>query len=177
MIDEDVAPEFSRPIPVPTLSGVEKTYAIEAIESERLALAERFGILGVDTLSATVRLKIMSGGEIVRLRGKFQATVRQACVITLEPVAATLAEEFELLYGPQPDAGEGEIVLDLEVEDPPEPIVDGIIDIGEAVAEHLALALDPFPRAPGAVFQSAEEPLEEPVKRNPFAALEALKKK
>ena len=76
-----------------------------------------------------------------------------------------------------------EVDLSLDEEDPPDPIVGGIIDIGEAVAEHLALALEPFPRAPGAEFQAAEflkstDKIIEPAKetRNPFAVLASLRK-
>ncbi|HVI52236.1 MAG TPA: DUF177 domain-containing protein [Candidatus Sulfotelmatobacter sp.] len=177
--DDGIAPEFSRPILVDSLSVAERTYEIEATEDECRVLAERFGILSIQSLSATVRLRVLPGGDLVRARGSFTAAVHQACVVTLEPVPEAIEESFELLYGPEPDEESEEIVVDLEVTDPPEPIINNSIDIGEAVAEHLALALDPFPRAPGAEFvevteEEAPEPEEKP---NPFAVLAALKKK
>ncbi len=177
--------EFSRPVMVDKLGPAEKVFEIEAKPDERKALAERFGIIEVGSLKAVIRLKLISGGPMVRLRGRFEADVIQTCVVTLEPVPAHLEEEFELTYGPEAEQDEEEIVIDLEIVDPPELIEGGAIDIGEAAAEHLALALDPFPRAPGATFDSpAEEtevedsaPVEDAEKPNPFAALAALKKK
>lgn len=177
--DDGIAPEFSRPILVDSLSVAERSHEIEASEDERAALAERFGILSIESLSATVRLRMLPGGDLVRLRGHLKAHVTQACVVTLEPVPEDIDEEFELLYGSAPDEESEEIVVDLEVSDPPEPIIDNAIDIGEAVAEHLALALDPFPRKAGAEYAESEpEPEVEPeAKPNPFAVLAALKKK
>jgi uncharacterized metal-binding protein YceD (DUF177 family) len=178
MMSQDLPlPEFSRPIAIDSLGMIEKTFTIAATPEECQALTGRFGILGVDSLSAVIKMKLKSGGEMVQLRGEFTADVRQTCVITLEPVPQHLEEAFEMLYGPEPDEDGEEIVIDMDVQDPPEPIVGGCIDIGEAAAEHLALALDPFPRASGAVFESSEEPVPEPPKPSPFAALASLKKK
>lgn len=172
-------PEFSRPIQIDNLSVAERSFEIEASEAERQALAERYKILSVDRLTATVRMKVLPGGAMVRVKASFQALVHQACVISLDPVAEELAEEFELTYGPEEDEDSEEIVVDLEMLDPPEPIIGNAIDIGEAVAEHVALALEPFPRAPGAEFETivVEEPEEQAPKTSPFAALAALKKK
>lgn len=168
--------EFSRPIAVDRLGHDERTYDIEANPSEREALTRRMGVLALDKLSATVILR-RKAGNLVRVRGRLQADVVQACVVSLEPVPAHLEEEFELVYAPEDQRDPAEVVVDMDVEDPPEVIVDGVIDIGEATAEHLALALDPFPRAPGAQFEGGEEEPESPPKANPFASLAGLKKK
>jgi len=174
--------EFSRLVHLDQLSVQDRTHEIEATPEECAALAERYGILSVDSLKAEVKLRMLPGGELVRLRGKFTAQVVQACVVTLEPVPEQVAESFDLTYGPEPDPEGEEIVLELDAGDPPEPIIGNSIDIGEAVAEHLALALEPFPRAPGAEFaeyhdeDGPEEQPETAQKPNPFAALAALKK-
>ena len=98
-------------------------------------------MLALDRLDAKVTLTPMAGG-FYRLAADFEADVVQACTITLEPVPSRLAESFTLTYGPAED--EGEIVLDGDSETV-EPLDDGVIDIGEAVAQQLSLALDPFP--------------------------------
>ena len=172
-----IEPELSRMISVDQLGTGEKTIKVEAGPDERAALSDRFGILSITALTAAVRLKVMPGGVKVRLRGHIEAEVVQACVVTLEPVAAHVVEDFELYYGPEADEEGEEIVIDVMAEDPPEPIIGGAIDIGEAVAEHLALALEPFPRAPGAQFTEVSEEPEEALRPNPFAALAALQKK
>jgi uncharacterized metal-binding protein YceD (DUF177 family) len=102
----------------------------------------------------------------VRLDASFEANVVQECVVTLDPVPNDVAESFTLFYGEAPEgAGEDGIV---------EPLQGETIDIGEAVAQQLSLALDPYPRAPGAALDlklaggaGAD---------GPFAALAKLKK-
>jgi hypothetical protein len=102
----------------------------------------------------------------------------QICVVTLEPMISLVDEDFTRLYSVEaPDEGP-EIIIEMDEDDVPDPVLDGQIDMGEAAAEHLALAMDPFPRAPGADFQPPAEPEPEPVTLpTPFAALASLGKK
>jgi uncharacterized metal-binding protein YceD (DUF177 family) len=172
-----IALEFSRPVPVERLGHDERVYDIEANTDERAALAARFGILAVESLTARLRLKRVAGGTLLRLAGHFSADVVQSCVVTLEPVPAHLEEDFVLTFSTERDEEGEEVVVGLDEEEPPELIENGIIDLGEAAAEHLALALDPFPRAPNATFHGGDEPAPEPpAKASPFAALASLKK-
>ncbi|MDA8231295.1 MAG: DUF177 domain-containing protein [Magnetospirillum sp.] len=171
-------PEFSRPVTVSDIPARGTEMDISAVESERAALARRFGIERVESLGARVRLRPAAGG-LVRVNGTLVADVVQSCVVTLEPVPAHIEDGFAVTFGPQAaEEDEGELDLDFEAEDLPDPIVGGVIDIGDVVAEHLALALDPFPRAAGAVFQPPADIPDEPGKKgSPFAALERLRKK
>lgn len=139
-------PEFSRPIELARLGALEAVYPIAATSAEREALARRFDLLALDRLEAEIRLQRLARG-MVRVSGSFAAEVVQACVITLAPLAARLADRFTVLYGP----GEADetVVLDYE-SDLVEPLEGSVIDIGEAVAQQLAVALEPYPRAPGA---------------------------
>ncbi|WP_142846920.1 DUF177 domain-containing protein [Telmatospirillum sp. J64-1] len=175
----EIQPEFSRPVAAERLPASGTVVELEANEEERAALARRFDLLSLDSLTATISLKPMGGSSLLRLRGTFRAEVVQACVVTLEPVPSTIEDEFEMTFAPEQQEERGDIEVFVDAEDPPDPIVNGKIDIGEAVAEHLSLALDPFPRAPGAEFPETAEQAGEEVeeKRNPFAALEALRKK
>ncbi|MGE5506430.1 MAG: DUF177 domain-containing protein [Actinomycetota bacterium] len=176
----DITPEFSRPIRVDQISVKGTDVDIEADAAERAALARRFGLVDLPALSARVRLKPIGRDGLVRVQGNFSAEVVQACVVTLAPVPASLCEAFEVTFGPESAEGEGDDVeVSFHDEDPPDPIVGGAIDIGEVVAEQLALALDPFPRAEGAQFdQPAEEAEPEPERRpSPFAALAAFRQK
>jgi uncharacterized metal-binding protein YceD (DUF177 family) len=168
--------EFSRPVLVDRIGHEPKTFAIEASPEEREALARRFAILGIDAFGAELRLE--RGGTLVRLRGRFCADVVQSCVVTLDPVCSRVEGEIDMAYGEDEDAGCGEVVFGLDDPDPPDPIRDGVIDIGEATAEHLALALDPFPRAPGVQFELGDDDATEPPPRpSPFSVLASLKKK
>jgi uncharacterized metal-binding protein YceD (DUF177 family) len=113
---------------------------------------------------------------MIRLQAELDADVAQACVLTLDPVPVKLAERFTLLYSEDSEASE--VTLDGAAE-PVEPIVGGVIDLGEAVAQQLSLALDPFPRAPNAAQpgrETASEALAAPT-HSPFQALAALRSK
>jgi uncharacterized metal-binding protein YceD (DUF177 family) len=147
----EVMPEFSRRVELARLGVHEAVYPISAKPEERDALARRFGLLSLDRLEAEIRLQRLAG-SMVRVNGRLGADVVQACVISLEPVASVLQQDFTVLYG-QAESGKS-VMVDLET-DEIEPFDGDAIDIGEAVAQQLALALDPYPRAPGATLASA----------------------
>ncbi|WP_029011192.1 YceD family protein [Azospirillum halopraeferens] len=173
-------PEFSRFVSADRVQRGEVVEEITAGEAERRALAARFELEAIDRLTATVRLSRVRG-EMVRVSGELEAEVVQTCVVTLEPVRNTVSERFEALFAPDallPDYGD-EIDIDACMldEEMPEAMDNGRIDIGELTAQHLSLALDPYPRAPGVEPPSAEEVDASPDARpNPFAVLERLKR-
>ncbi len=167
-------PEFSRPVRIDTLGEGGRTVAIEADEAERAALAARFGLISIEGLAADAVLR--REGETILAEGRIRATVEQACVATGGPVPATIDEAFSLRFVPEGDAEE----IELDVEDCDTIDYSGsVVDLGEAVAETLALSLDPFPRAPDAeaVLKAAGILSEDEVVTGPFAALKALKDK
>lgn len=174
----DIPPEFSRIIAWGAITRQEKREELEATPAERAALAKRFGILEIGALKASLRLRSEAGGA-VRVRGRMTAEVVQACVVTLEPVPQRVEEPVELRF----------VRADAERDEEDEPDPDGPdeipvggehLELGEAIAEQLSLALDPYPRLPGATldFQAEEEdePAPEAGRPNPFAKLAGLKK-
>ncbi len=181
-------PEFSRFVSAEAVRRAPLTEIIEANDSERRALAERLELESIGSLVATVKLRAVRGGQMIRVSGTLEADVVQTCVVSLDPVPAHVSERFEALFAPPAlieDPGE-EIDIDpyLSDEDEPEPMINNRIDIGELTAQHLSLGLDPYPRAGEAAFEGyddaegeeivVEEP-EEPQKPNPFAVLGQLK--
>jgi Large ribosomal RNA subunit accumulation protein YceD len=176
------AAEFSRLVLVDRLQDGELVEAITAGEEECAALAGRFGLVALDRLAAKLTLRRIGRGPAVRLEGRLVADVVQTCVLSLEPVASRIEERFAVVYAPEergPEhAGPVEtLVLDSE-EDWREPIVGGRIDVGEAVAQQLALALDPYPRKPGVSLEDVIPPVgaghrEGPL-QSPFAVLVRL---
>jgi uncharacterized metal-binding protein YceD (DUF177 family) len=170
--------EFSRPVAADAIGPQPQVRRISAAPEERRQLAERFGLLGLDNLSADLELS-RHAGDIVRLSGRLEADVVQSCVVTLVPVPAHIETDFEVSYS-QTAADAIEIDLDPLAEEGPEPLIGGEIDLGEAVAQQLAVALDPYPRAPGAAWPQADSgdgDVGAGSVRRPFAALEALKKR
>lgn len=164
------AVEFSRPVDTARLARDEVVEEIAATPAERAALARRFDLLDLARLDARIRLRRLPGG-MFRLTADLEAEVTQTCVVTLEPVTSRVAERFTLLFGTVADAGEVELDGDSETV---EPLEDGVIDLGETVAQQLSLALDPYPRAPGAAGPGETEVADRAA--SPFAALARLRK-
>jgi uncharacterized metal-binding protein YceD (DUF177 family) len=171
--------DFSRRILAASLGSERKELRIEATPAERDALSRRLDLLGLDRLEADLTIESRHGGA-VRLQGTLVADVTQACVVTLEPVKSHIEAPFERIYSAQekPDDGaDDEVAVSLEEGEPAEALVDGAFDAGEAVAEQLALELDPFPRAPGVSFEGYESGgTSEKAESGPFAALSRLKR-
>ncbi len=187
MSDPATTPEFSRPIQVDRIGREGMNIDIEADGAERAALARRFGLLSLASLKAKCRLRPVAGG-MIELTGALHAELEQECVVSLEPVPARVDERFEVRYAldiARFRAAGAEELIDMEAEEPPEAIDAGAIDLGEAVAQQLAVALDPFPRAPGVEFNGVVEPEAAEAassagsegKASPFAALVRLKEK
>ena len=118
-------------------------------------------------------------GAGVRVRLALEADVVQSCVVTLEPVAAHVEDSASVLFAPEARPGQPfEIDLSAFEGDISEPLEGDTIDIGELTAQYLALALDPYPRAPGVRFEAyVSGPVGEGAARRPgpFSALERLR--
>jgi uncharacterized metal-binding protein YceD (DUF177 family) len=169
--------EFSRLVTPDRLSGQQLTEAIEALPGECAALARRLGILAVDRLTARLTVKNLSG-RVFRVEGTWEAAVQQACVVTLEPVAESLSGCVEASFeagARRPADHGGEVLVDPEAADPADVLPEDGIDLGELVVQELAVALDPYPRAPGAAVPPQYQPSEVEKNEGPFAALKVLK--
>ena len=186
------APEFSRLFRIAELGNRELTLELEADADERVALAGRFGLVALTSLRVEARLRWRRDGVLLRLSGHLQAALVQNCVVTLEPFSSTVEEKFSLLYRPhaglyRSHAGQSEGAgAAPDGEEEAENLDSDSLDVGEAVAEELALAIDPYPRNPGADLDS--EPFvvgkegysdrgegAEAITNKPFEGLAALK--
>jgi uncharacterized metal-binding protein YceD (DUF177 family) len=166
-----------------TLSDRVVELSIEPGPSERAAIAEWLDAAGIEALTASVRLKRL-GEDRFRYEARYCADVVQRCVVTLDPVHSHLEAEFAREYRigsalPVRKArlARSHVIADLNEEDVEE--LDGpVLDIAAPLIEEIGLALDPYPRAPGAAFAAAGTDVEsETVTRgdNPFAILSRLK--
>jgi uncharacterized metal-binding protein YceD (DUF177 family) len=161
------APEFSRPLPVdrvPPGGSVEK---IEAEPQEREALAARLDVEAVHALSAVLKAMPWRGGG-VKVKGTLVAELDRVSVVSLEAFRTHVEYPVERYFLPEsslPETGD----------DTADPIAGGEIDLGEIVAETLALELDPYPRKPGEVFADGGGTASD-VRTSPFGVLKSLKK-
>jgi uncharacterized metal-binding protein YceD (DUF177 family) len=163
--------EFNRSIKVDPLprGGLEQT--IEANPQERAALAALNGLPNIERLSA--RFLIVKWGKGVAVEGELAAHVTQTCVVSLEPFEIDIDEPIAVKFLP-PDAKPPQAASaahDIEDEDAPDPLIEGRIDLGAIASEFLTLALDPYPRKPGVLFEpSANAPAPE----SPFSGLRVI---
>jgi hypothetical protein len=159
---------------------------IVASESERAALARRFGFLGLPAFSARVTVDRRPGGQIV-VEGRLRGRIVQACVLSLDPVTQELDDAFRLVFkenlAEERDPESGEAVLSAQT-DAPEPLVGNMLDVGEIVAEQLSLTAEPYPRRPGIKLEDVMPKLRSggrrgppEQRRHPFAGLAALRDK
>lgn len=147
---------------------------LEPTAEQRAAIARDLGLVELPELAAKVRIHPWFDG--MEVQASWRARVIQTCGVSLEPFETGLSGQFAVRVVPAGSLhapGEEDLAeIDLEAEDPPDVSETGEVDLAALVYEHLALEIDPFPRAPGAVF-APPEPSEE---ISPFAALSQLKK-
>jgi uncharacterized metal-binding protein YceD (DUF177 family) len=142
------APEFSRPHRLDQIGAGDSQVRVEANADERAALARRFELLAIDMLAADYAIRRDAVGVIAT--GHLSARATQACVITAKPVLAVIEEDFAIRFVPEAE-GQGEDEVELGADECDTVFYTGsAVDLGEAAAETLALALDPFPRSPDA---------------------------
>ncbi len=152
-----------------------KRIALVADEIERAAIARRLGLLALDSFEA--KASVARSGEEVRLTGELKAIATQACVASGDPVPARIDEPFNILFRPEPTTAPDEDI-ELSGEELDVTFHDGReIDLGLALSDSLALALDPYPRSAHAADVLKEAGVLSEGEAGPFAALAALKGK
>ena len=129
---------------------------IEADAAQRAVLAEEHGLLSVEAYRAEL-LVVSWKRNGVKVSGRVEADITQACIVTLDPIAAHIDEPFEALLLPEDSKlgrqgfdGGGEILLDADGPDSPETFSGDIIDVGALAEQFFGLAIDPYPRKAGA---------------------------
>ena len=150
---------------------------IEADPAAREAMAEVAGLREILSVHAALDVTPGSGGR-VHVGGHVRARIGQICVVTLDPIENEIDEAIDLVFAPPEqipqlaDLVDETLEIGAEIPDPPEPIVNGVIDLGRLATDALFLGIDPYPRRPDAVFELpvvAADPED-----HPFAALKAL---
>ena len=151
---------------------------LKASAAQLSELASLAGVRDIKDVRATLDLTPISG-ERVHVTGRVTATVGQTCVVTLDPIDNVIDEPIDVTFAPPSQIPTTAKVIakeegeDADIPDPPEPILNGAIDLGQLATELLFLGIDPYPRKPGAVFESPKEAIDPD--EHPFAALKALK--
>lgn len=184
---------WSAPVSIQEVPDTGFRLELQADERIRAAVARAADILAVLRLEAVFDLTRQSGERLL-VTGRVSATVRQACIVTLDPVDNEVEEAVEVMFDPAavPDQDAGRSAqqarshargaakpgggrsakIEVTADEAPEPLVGDTVDLGALATEFLMLGLDPYPRKPGAAF---ENPSVEDASDHPFAALAKLR--
>lgn len=172
MTDRDAAPFLSHVVRVSDIPRSGLRVKIEADEAARARMASAYDLRAMPRMTASFALS--GDARRLRLKGEVRASIRQTCVVTLEPFDSEVHESFELTFSEDvPEEGAAMQHEDdgFSKREDPEPLINDRIDLGELAAEYLSLAIDPWPRKPDAEF-TWKDPNDEV---SPFAKLRALR--
>jgi uncharacterized metal-binding protein YceD (DUF177 family) len=177
-LPKDKDPWRAAPVIVAQIPEAGLHRKIEADAAARQAMADIAGLREVVAARAAFDLVLKPDGK-VHVTGQVTARVGQDCVVTLDPIENEIDEPVDLIFAPPEQIPQLADLVDdhpdddTEVLDPPEPIVNGQIDLGRIATDALFLGIDPYPRKEGAVFEAGIE-ADNP-EQHPFAALKALR--
>jgi len=175
MTRTDVRDPWRCPVIVSQIPESGLCCSLEADPATCAAMAEIAGLREIHSARAEFDVKPARDGR-VHVAGKLTARIGQTCVVTLDPIENDIDETIDLIFAPpeqlacladKQEEGGSDAVDQLE------PIENGLIELGRLATDVLYLAIDPYPRKPGVVFQpqiAAADPED-----HPFAALKALK--
>jgi len=160
------------PVAVEDIPDAGGHYELTADAATREAIVKIAGLRTLPRLAAVFDVERRGAG--VQVSGQIKAKVGQSCVVTLDPVENDVDETVDLLFLPQADAGEAGPRRKKKGDEPPEPLANGVIDLGAVATEFFILGLDPYPRKADVEFAA---PSTDDGAAHPFAALGVLKKR
>jgi uncharacterized metal-binding protein YceD (DUF177 family) len=172
---------FSRVVELGAIPATGLERSVAADPAELTALAKAYDIPEVRKLAADLTLSRETEG-VIRVEGRVVAEIVQACVVSLVPVEQSIDEpvDVRLIEAGSPRA-EGtarpgaEVMIDPDEPDPPDILSGAALDLGAIVTEHFLLAVDPYPRAPGAEMPPEGADSAVDAGDSPFAALARLR--
>lgn len=166
------APEFSYLVSVRQVDA--RVHHLKADEAQRAALAERFGLVAVERLTADIALE--RDGAEVDATGRLEAEIVQSCAVTGDDLPVAIREKLAFRFVPETGQATPDEEVELDEGDLDEiPYAGDLFDLGEAVAQSLALAIDPYATGPGADAARNKAGLLDEDDAGPFAALKALR--
>ncbi len=169
---------LTRMLAVATVPDTGLDIRLCANETECAALADDYGLVAVQTCEAVFHVR-KQGPKRYQVSGVLHALVTQTCAVSLEPFETLVSAPGDVDFAPSDrpldepaswkmTAG-GAAAIFAGPQDPPDPIIDGQIDLGALAAEFLALNLDLYPRKPGVAFKNTYFGSEASGTDSPFA--------
>ena len=167
------SPPWSHPVAWSAAGTAKGRLNLQADAEVRARVARFLDLESVGKLEASVSAHVWLDG--MELTGRIVAIVTRLCGVSLEAFEEAVDAPVHMHLAPvgsphAPLEHDGEVTIDLDADDPPDVVEGAFVDVAAYVVEALALALDPFPRKPGAVF----EPPAETEPTSPFSVLRNL---
>lgn len=187
--NKPLKPEWSHRVMADQISHRPTKLTLTASPQERKDLARRLRVQSIEEATATLTLARETGSSIIHIGGHVEGRLTQSCIVTGQPIAESIAEDFESWYADPAQAvpfvkarrekllrGDREIEI-LPERDDPELVTDGFIDVAELAAQYLSLGINPYPRATDEPPLGMENNIQllAPSRKNPFAALKDWK--
>ncbi len=163
--------EFSRTLPVAQIGMSETSRSIEATPEECALIAERLGLQSLISFSATFRISRQAGGDEYLAQGRLHARAERTCVVSLDTFTEPADLTFTIRFVTEEASEDEALEAPYDYEEGPDEVVyeNDMLDLGEAAVQEYALALNPYPRKPGARLEKVSEE-----NLNPFAVLKNL---
>jgi uncharacterized metal-binding protein YceD (DUF177 family) len=176
-----LSPPFSRTVALAAIPATGLERSVTADAAELAALARAYDIPEVRKLAADLTLTRETGG-MIRVNGRVIAEIVQTCVVSLVPVEQSIDESVDVRLveagSPRAEAAArpgAEVMINPEEPDPPDVLAGPMLDLGVIATEHFLLAVDPYPRAPGAELPAEAADSSSEAGDSPFAALARLR--
>jgi uncharacterized metal-binding protein YceD (DUF177 family) len=171
------APILDASIRMENLPAAGREVVVTATDEQKAAIAEQLKISAVEKLDAKLHAKRFRGG--IQVLGRLEAIIVQPCVVSFEPVTQVIDEPIDRVFLPSHDKAHAapagaEIFVDVAGDDEPDRFDGPEVDLSNLIIETLALAIDPYPRAPGASVDAIVKD-DDDGEVSPFSRLKALK--
>ena len=157
--NQPMSPELSIPINVAQLPSTGITINKRIKKDICSKIASR---VAVDVLeSFIINISVCRGNEpnlTANIIGKINATIIQACSVTLEPISSTLCIPVNLTFAEENHYTQANLTdINPEEEAPPELMSSGEFDLGDVLIQLLAVEINPFPRKPETSFDDYQD--------------------
>lgn len=153
------------------------TLDVRANKEECEALAQRFNILEVVDLNAYVTISSGGKADLFKVEGDLSAHVVQECCVTLSPVPERVEDSFSEVLTTSEALLKPADEMDEDPNQPVDLIRGDRLELGEIIAQWLALALNPYPRSETPTFLHIEQAAQVLETQTPFQVLAGMRDK
>ena len=167
---------FSYPLIVEDISPQEKKYTLKASKEDLAYLKEALKIPDVKSFEAVIFTKLHKKEHRLEVWGKIKTCLELQSVVSLDYFSKSYEPEFKLNFNTKMSYKEQKELEKTGMENIPDIIINGKIDLVDIAIEQIALNIEDYPRKAGETFVYKQEFDPNSDRKNPFEVLAKLKK-